>query len=131
MNKANWKFGEAWYIRQVGYALLSAVLLLLVGFGVLSSETMEQLLEKADMLLAMLVASGALGFASSKTNAGSDSTVTARDVAAAAASSASNVSSGVIRATVAEVLDQVNSYGEHAAQRGNSFGDYLKEARGE
>lgn len=131
MDKANWKFSEAWYIRQVGYALLSAVLLLLVGFGVLSSETMEQLREKADMLLGLLFASGALGFASSKTNAGSDSTVTARDVAAAAASSASNVSSGVIRATVAEVLDQVNSYGEHAAQRGNSFGDYLKEARGE
>ena len=131
MDKANWKFSEAWYIRQVGYAALSAVLLLLVGFGVLSSETMEQLREKADMLLGLLFASGALGFASSKTNAGSDSTVTAQDVAAAAASSASNVSSDVIRATVTEVMGQINSYGKHAAKVGNSFDDYLREARGE
>lgn len=131
MDKANWKFSEAWFIRRGVYAVLAVVLLLLAGFGVISSDTMDQLLEKADMLLAMFVASGALGFASSKTNAGSDSTVTARDVAAAAATSAVDVSSDTIRATVAEVLDQVNSYGKHAEKLSNSFGDYLKEARGE
>lgn len=131
MDKSNWKFSEAWVIRRGIYVALSVVFLLLVGFGVISSDTMDELLGKADMLLGLLAASGALGFASSKTNAGSDSTVTARDVAAAAASSATAASSDVIRATVTEVMDQINSYGEHAAKMGNSFGDYLKEARGE
>lgn len=131
MDKANWKFSEAWFIRRGVYAALAVVLLLLVGFGVISSDTMDQLLEKADMLLGLLIASGALGFASSKTNAGSDSTVTAQDVAAAAESASAGASDYTIRATVAEVLDQVNSYGKHAEKLGNSFGDYLKEARGE
>lgn len=131
MDKSNWKFSEAWVIRRGIYVALSVVFLLLVGFGVISSDTMDELLGKADMLLGLLAASGALGFASSKTNAGSDSTVTARDVAVAAAASASSVSSDAIRATVAEVLDQVNSYGKHAEKASNSFGDYLKEARGE
>lgn len=131
MDKSKWQFSEAWVIRRGIYVALSVVFLLLVGFGVISSDTMDELLGKADMLLGLLAASGALGFASSKTNAGSDSTVTARDVATAAASSATAASSDIIRAAVNETLEQINSYGEHAARSANSFNDYIREARGE
>ena len=101
------KFTQPWFIRRAVYAVVGVVLLVAAGFGLIDEGQIDTI--TASPIL------GALGafLASAKTNAGSDSTVTAQDVAAAASANHGGPS---VEAIVAEALNQVQSYGEHAAE---------------
>jgi hypothetical protein len=83
------------------------VLLVAAGFGLIDEGQIDTI--AASPILGALVAF----LASAKTNAGSDSTVTAQDVAVAASANHGGPS---VEAIVAEALNQVQSYGEHAAE---------------
>ncbi|WP_291474213.1 hypothetical protein [Corynebacterium sp.] len=101
------KFTQPWFIRRAVYAVVGVVLLVAAGFGLIDEGQIDTI--TASPILGALVAF----LASAKTNAGSDSTVTAQDVAAAASANHGGPS---VEAIVAEALNQVQSYGEHAAE---------------
>lgn len=72
------KFTQAWFIRRAAYAIVGIVLLVLAGFGLIEESQIDTI--AASPILGALVAF----VASAKTNPGSDSTVTAKDVEQAA-----------------------------------------------
>lgn len=100
------QFTQPWFIRRAVYAVVGVVLLVAAGFGLIDEGQIDTI--AASPILGALVAF----LASAKTNPGSDSTVTAQDVAAAASANHGGPS---VEAIVAEALNQVQSYGEHAA----------------
>lgn len=101
------KFTQPWFIRRAIYAAVGVVLLVAAGFGLIDEGQIDTL--AASPILGALVAF----LASAKTNEGSDSTVTARDVAVAASVNHGGPS---VEAIVAEALNQVQGYGAHAAE---------------
>ena len=72
------KFTQPWFIRRAAYAIVGIVLLVLAGFGLIEESQIDTI--AASPILGALVAF----VASAKTNPGSDSTVTAKDVEQAA-----------------------------------------------
>lgn len=72
------KFKEGWWLRRASYAVVGVVLLALAGFGLIDEGQIDTI--AASPILGALVAF----VASAKTNPGSDSTVTAKDVEQAA-----------------------------------------------
>lgn len=72
------KFTQPWFIRRAAYAIVGIVLLVLAGFGLIEESQIDTI--AASPVLGALVAF----VASAKTNPGSDSTVTAKDVEQAA-----------------------------------------------
>lgn len=76
--KDNKKFTQPWFIRRAAYAIVGIVLLVLAGFGLIEESQIDTI--TASPILGALVAF----VASAKTNPGSDSTVTAKDVEQAA-----------------------------------------------
>ena len=101
------QFTQPWFIRRAVYAIVGVVLLVAAGFGLIDEGQIDTI--AASPILGALVAF----LASAKTNPGSDSTVTAQDVAVAASANHGGPS---VEAIVAETLNQVQSYGEHAAE---------------
>lgn len=98
---------QPWFLRRAAYAIVGVVLLALAGFGLIEEAQIDAI--AASPVLGALVAF----IASAKTHSGSDSTATADDVAAAAAQG-----SAVDPASIAaSVVDQINTYGRHAADQ--------------
>lgn len=69
---------QPWFIRRAAYAIVGVALLVLAGFGLIEEAQIDAI--AASPILGALVAF----IASAKTNPGSDSTVTAKDVEQAA-----------------------------------------------
>ena len=72
------QFNKSWWRRKAGYVLVAVIGLVLTGFGFVTQDQVDAF--TASPLLATAIGM----FAAAKTNAGSDSTVTAQDVAIAA-----------------------------------------------
>lgn len=115
------QFNEAWWRRKAVYVLVAVVGLVLTGFGVVTQD-------QVDAFTASPLLATAIGFfAASKTNAGSDSTVTAQDVAIAASLNHGGPSPEAI---VIETLKKVNGYGEHALGEVTEVAERVKSATG-
>jgi hypothetical protein len=107
----NKNFTQSWWIRRAVYAVVTVVLLVAAGFGLIDEGQVDAV--AASPLLGALVTF----LAAAKTNPGSDSTATAADVAAAAQASQADPSE-----IARQVVDQINTYGKHAQE---VVGDYI------
>lgn len=76
---------KKWAWRKVGYYAAAALIAVLGAFGVLSEVQVDQWTGEIDKIITWVLGVLAPLIAGAKTNAGSDSTATADDVAAAAA----------------------------------------------
>lgn len=74
-----------WFTRKIIYIVIAIAGVVLAGFGVVSTDQADQISEQALEVVPSLLAVIASGYAAAKTHPGSDSTVTAEDVAQAAA----------------------------------------------
>lgn len=125
----NLKKPAAWQVRKIAYGLAAVVVGVLGWAGVLSEIHAEQIGEQVDSWLPILLAVLGLGTASAKTNAGSDSTATNADVAAA------RVDTEAVAEAVAVRLTAADAGGAHSAKesasRAESVSDYVASVRGE
>ncbi|MDN6706713.1 hypothetical protein [Corynebacterium glyciniphilum] len=105
-------FTQGWWIRRAVYAVVTVVLLVAAGFGLIDEGQIDAV--AASPILGALVTF----LAAAKTNPGSDSTATAADVAAAQESqpSADDIAQ--------RVVDGINTYGKHAQEAVTSVADY-------
>lgn len=78
-SKRETKWQQPWFLRRAAYAVVGVVLLVLAGAGVIEQGQIDAI--EASPILGAIVAF----IASSRTNAGSDSTVTVADVDRASA----------------------------------------------
>lgn len=111
MSERKNNFGEAWWKRKAVYVIVAVIGLVLSGFGFVTQDQVDAF--AASPLLATLVGL----VAASKTNPGSDSTATAADVARAAADGAASQANPADIA--AQVVNQIDTYGKHAAKAAN------------
>lgn len=94
---------QPWFRRKVAYVIVAIVGLIAAAFGLVDEAQIDAI--AASPILATLVGL----FAATKTTPGSDSTVTADDVAIASQGSGHSVQD-----IVGEALNQVQNYGQHA-----------------
>ncbi|MGP5930354.1 hypothetical protein [Corynebacterium glyciniphilum] len=106
-------FTQGWWIRRAVYAVVTVVLLVAAGFGLIDEGQIDAV--AASPILGALVTF----LAAAKTNPGSDSTATAADVASAAQASQSDPAE-----VARQVVDQINTYGKHAQEAITSVADY-------
>lgn len=106
-------FTQGWWIRRAVYAVVTVLLLVAAGFGLINEGQIDAV--AASPLLGALVTF----LAAAKTNPGSDSTATAADVAAAAQSAQPSADDIAQR-----VVDGINTYGKHAQEAITSVADY-------
>ena len=115
---------QPWFRRKVAYVVVAIVGLIAAAFGLVDEAQIDAI--AASPILATLVGL----FAAAKTTPGSDSTVTADDVAIAAQGSGHSVQD-----IVGEALNQVQNYGQHAIntaaetvkEKTPSVGDFYKD----
>lgn len=119
------KTAPKWAIRKVLYFVAAAVVAILGAFGVLSEVQVDQWTDQLDKILPYAFGVLAPLIAGAKTNAGSDSTATAADVAAAAQVDTDAVASEVYRR-----ITDVAQTGQHAldtvAQAATSVADHYR-----
>lgn len=73
-------FREPWFIRRALYLVISAVLLVLSGIGIVQAEQIDSLTATLSTTLGTLLGALGTGIAATKTNRGSDSTATYADL---------------------------------------------------
>lgn len=73
-------FREPWFIRRALYLVISAVLLVLSGIGIVQAEQIDSLTATLSTTLGTLLGAFGTGLAATKTNRGSDSTATYADL---------------------------------------------------
>lgn len=93
---------QPWFIRRVIYLIVGIVGIVLAGFGIIDEGQIDAI--SASPLLGTIAGFIAAAF----THQGSDSTVTAQDVADAAKTDPEDIAS--------RVVELINTYGEHAAE---------------
>lgn len=113
MSEKKRNFTQGWWIRRAVYAVVTVVLLVAAGFGLIDEGQIDAV--AASPILGALVTF----LAAAKTNPGSDSTATAADVASAAQESQSSADDIAHR-----VVDGINTYGKHAQEAVTSVADY-------
>lgn len=111
-----------WAWRKLAYALVALIVGVLGAFGIASEVQADQWTQNLDALIPWILGIIAPAVASAKTNAGSDSTATAADVAAAQADPDD------VAARVVEKMTAVDSYGQHSGRppAAQSVADYLR-----
>lgn len=92
---------KPWFIRRVIYLIVGIVGIVLAGFGIIDEGQIDAI--SASPLLGTIAGFIAAAF----THQGSDSTVTAQDVADAAKTDPEDIAS--------RVVGLINTYGKHAA----------------
>ena len=95
-------FKKPWFIRRVIYLIVGIVGIVLAGFGIIDEGQIDAI--SASPLLGTIAGFIAAAF----THQGSDSTVTAQDVADAAKTDPEDIAS--------RVVELINTYGKHAAE---------------
>ncbi|MGP9760128.1 hypothetical protein [Corynebacterium sp. AOP12-C2-36] len=119
------KTAPKWAIRKILYFAAAAVVAILGAFGVLSEVQVDQWTDQLDKILPYAFGVLAPLIAGAKTNAGSDSTATAADVAAAAQVDTNAVASEVYRR-----ITDVAQTGQHAlttaTQAATSVADHYR-----
>ena len=73
-------FREPWFIRRALYLVISAVLLVLSGIGIVQAEQIDSLTATLSTTLGTLLGAFGTGLAATKTNRGADSTATYADL---------------------------------------------------
>lgn len=99
MSENKTKFKSSWWIRRASYLVIGVVGLIAAGFGLIDEGQLDAL--TASPLLATVVGFIAAAF----THQGSDSTVTATDVAKAAAAGAQATAQSEVTGRVQAAID--------------------------
>ena len=95
----------AWQVRKIAYGLAAVVIGVLGWVGVLSDIQADQVADKVDQWLPILLGVLAPALAATKTHEGSDSTATDQDVAGVVAADVTNRVQDAVR----DVLSSVTS----------------------
>lgn len=124
MSEKKTQFTSSWFIRRATYVVIGVVGLVAAGFGLIDQGQLDAL--TASPLLATVAGFVAAAF----THQGSDSTVTADDVASAAReAAATNIDTDTVASKVAARLRaEADTAGKHAA---NAATDYIRSVRGD
>lgn len=122
MNKPKFDPSAKWAWRKVLYYVAAAVVAILGAFGILSEVQVDQWTGQLDKIIPWVLGVAAPLLAGAKTNAGSDSTATAADVAEAARTVPPQLDVHAVAEEVTRRLGGVVSTGQHALQEAVSTG---------